>query len=1012
VRFGILGAVEIRSADGEALPIGGPRQRALLALLLLDAGRVVTVERLLDGMYGSQPPAGAMSALQSQVSRLRRGLPAGLIEFHPAGYRIAVEPDAVDVHQFEHLSRQGTRAMAEGDHQHAAGLLRRALDLWRGPVLADVPLTEAISARLNDLKVSATEDLFDAQLALGEHAALVSELRAHVEAHPLRERLRGQLMRALYASGRQAEALAEFENARRTLAEELGADPSAELAAIHLGVLRGEPDPRSNVPAQLTSFVGRTDELDRIVATLADSRLVTVTGPGGAGKTRLAIEVAGLQARETCFVDLAASRYGADIPQAVLAALGVRDAGLFGAPAQDTASRVIAALSDRHVLLIMDNCEHVIADAAQLTLRLLNACPDLRILATSREALGITGEHLCPLPSLPAQAAARLFTDRAAAVSPGFHVHPGNAEAVEQICTALDGMPLAIELAAARLRSLEIAEVADRLGDRFALLTRGARTAAPRHRTLRATVEWSWDLLDPEEQLLAARITVFAGGATLAAVESVCGMPDTAGLLSSLVDKSLVENAGGRYRMLDTIRAFCAEHLTEDLRHTHATYFYTLAETADPHLRRAEQLEWLSRLDADHGNIHAALRWAVSNDTVLALRMFGALSPYWYLRGLRGQARPLATELLELTGTEPPADLDEEYVLCVLHAAWSEIDAPQWHDHLKHAEAIMREPRGAIRRAHSAFLWAAVTGPPKGEPQRPLLDDDIWSVAFATLGSGLLHMFDGEIVAAEAELAKALAGFRTVGDRWGLITTLDTLAQLADVRADDSAFLALLTEAMDLVNQLGSVDDTVTLLCRRADNLLRGGKLDAARADYEHAATLARRIGTSDQLSAAYSGLGEIARFDGDTANARRLQELALSKCAKGPFSFGGSRARVLIAMARLAESDGDTDRARTQYHEAIRVALEHRHLPFAARAADGLASLALHEGNAEHAALLLGAATAIRGMPLTGDPDITRVTENAMAIVGEQAFAAALDRGTTMTRQAALELLSHQRGK
>jgi predicted ATPase/DNA-binding SARP family transcriptional activator len=1008
VRFGILGTVEIRSADGAALPIGGPRQRALLALLLLDAGRVVTVERLLDGMYGSKPPAGAMSALQSQVSRLRRGLPAGLIEFHPAGYRIAVEPDAVDVQQFEQLARQGARALAEGDHKYAAELLRKSLDLWRGPVLADVPLTEAISARLNELKLAAAEDLFDAQLALGEHAALISELRAHVEAHPLRERIRGQLMLALYASGRQAEALAEFENARRILAEELGADPSAELSAVHLAVLRGEPDPRSNVPAQLTSFVGRADELGRIVAILADSRLVTVTGPGGAGKTRLAIEVAGLQARETCFVDLAASRHGADIPQAVLAALGVRDAGLLGTPTQDTAGRVVAALSDRHVLLIMDNCEHVITDAAHLTQRLLNACPDLRILATSREALGITGEHLCPLPSLPAQAAAKLFTDRAAAVSPGFSVHSGNAEAVKQICSALDGMPLAIELAAARLRSLEITEVAARLGDRFALLSRGARTASPRHRTLRAAVEWSWDLLEPDEQLLAARLTVFAGGATLDAAERVCGMPGTADLLSSLVDKSLVESVGGRYRMLDTIRAFCAEHLTEDLQHAHATYFYTLAETAGPHLRRAEQLEWLSRLDADHGNIYAALRWAVSNDTALALQMFGALSPYWYLRGLRGQARPLATELLERTGTEPPADLDEEYVLCVLYAAWSEIDDPKWHDHLKHAEAIMREARGAIRRAHSAFLWAVATGPPKGEPQRPLLDDDIWSVSFGTLGFAMLHLFDGEVAAAEPELRTALAGFRTVGDRWGMLTTLDTLAQLADSRGDTSTFMDLLTEAMDLVNQLGSIDDTVTLLCRRADNLLRGGKLDAARADYDHAATLARRIGAPDHLSTAYSGLGEIARFGGDTANARRLQELALSTCAKGPFGIGGSVARILIALARLTESDGDTGRAKSEYLQAVSVALEHRHLPLASRAADGLASLALHDGNAEHAAVLLGAAAAIRGMPLTGDPDITRVAENATALIGENAFAAAFERGATMPREAALKLLSH----
>ncbi|SMC62556.1 BTAD domain-containing putative transcriptional regulator [Kibdelosporangium aridum] len=1006
MRFGILGSVEILSAQGEPLPLGGPRQRALLALLLLDAGRVVTVERLLDGLYGDDPPSGATSALQSQVSRLRRSLPEGMLEFHPGGYRIAADPQAVDVHQFERLAKQGARALASGDPAAAAATLTEALGLWRGPVTAD----EAATARLEELKLATTEDLFDAQLKLGEHTAIIPEIRAAIERHPLRERLRGQLMLALQAAGRQAEALAEFENARRTLVEELGTDPSAELSAIHVAILKGEHRQTSNVPAQLTSFVGRATELSRIAGLLTATRLVTITGPGGAGKTRLAIEIAAQQARETCFIDLAALTHGADIPQAVLTALGVRDAGLFTSSTQDPVNRVVAALEDRHVLLIMDNCEHVIAGAATLTHRLLNACPDLRILATSREALGITGEHLCPLPSLPAKAAIRLFADRAAAVSPDFRLTDDNADAVRQICTALDGMPLAIELAAARLRAMAIDDIAERLHDRFSLLSRGDRTAAPRHRTLRAAVEWSWDLLEPDERLLAARLTVFTGGATLSAAEQVCQVPATAELLAGLVDKSLVENAGGRYRMLDTIRAFCAEHRTDSLEAVHAKYFYDLAEQANPHLRRAEQLEWLSRLDADHGNLLAALRWAVANDTTLALRMFGAFSLYWYLRGLRGQAAPLAVQLLDRIGTHPPEDLDEEYVLCVLQAAWGRLGAPEWQDHLKHAEEFMTSPRGALRRPHSVFLWASATGPPKGEPVRPLLDQDLWAESFTMLGAALLHLFDGEIAEGEEKLRRALAGFRQLGDRFGMVLALDAIAGMADSRGDRQAFVDAVTEAMEVVSQLGSIDDTTSLLCRRAENLARYGELDAARADFDQALTLARRNGTLDHLAWAYSGLGEIARLRGDLAEARRLQELALSKCSTGPYGIREYQARALIALAHLAELDGDLTAARSRYDEAITSAMAGRSLPFVARAAAGLASLALRAGDGWLAALLLGASAAIRGMPLAGDPEIARITAEVKALTGANEFTEAFERGAGMPQEEALALVGARR--
>jgi DNA-binding SARP family transcriptional activator len=474
MRFGILGPTQVWHGDGREVPVGGRRLRALLVLLLVDAGKVVTAERLIDGLHGGNPPGGAANALQSQVSRLRSLLreedrPGSPVESHPAGYRLAVQAGEVDAGRFERLAAEGRRALAAGEAPRAAGLLRQALDLWRGPALADLedlPFARAQAVRLEELRVGAVEDRVEAELALGGDPTLVAELEQLVAAYPLGERLRGQLMRALYAGGRQAEALAVLEDGRRTLAEELGADPSAELAAVHLAVLRADPTlapgagrgavtAPQGLPAQLTSFVGRAEEVRRVGKLLGEARLVTLTGPGGAGKTRLAVEAAGREPGDVCFVELAPVADGADLPQALLGALGLRDAGLLSPPGPqrrgppDSTARLVAALSDRRMLLVLDNCEHLVEAAARLSQRLLSACPMLRILATSREALGITGETLWPVPALalpppgtpPAEAigypAVRLFADRAAAVRPDFAVDAADTPTALRLLSAL-----------------------------------------------------------------------------------------------------------------------------------------------------------------------------------------------------------------------------------------------------------------------------------------------------------------------------------------------------------------------------------------------------------------------------------------------------------------------------------------------------------------------------------------------------------------------------------------------
>ncbi|MGW5576243.1 BTAD domain-containing putative transcriptional regulator [Micromonospora chokoriensis] len=936
MRFRILGPTQVLLADGREISVGGPRLRALLALLLLDAGRVVSADRLIDGLYGDHPPRGAANALQSQVSRLRQALPAeeNPVEFHRAGYRLAVDPEDVDAYRFERRAEAGRRALAGGDWPRAATVLREALELWRGPALADVPGAPAQAARLDELRLAAIEDRVDADLATGASTALVAELREFVVAHPLRERSRGQLMRALSALGRPAEALAEFEAARSTLAEQLGTDPSAELAAIHLVVLRGAESGSTQraLPSQLTTFVGRDDELKRVGDLLGDRRLVTLIGPGGAGKTRLAIEAAGRQAGEVRFVELAGLADGSDVPQAVLTALGLRDAGLRAPaePGRQPTDRLVEALAERRLLLVLDNCEHVIADVARLAARLLGACPALRVLATSREPLGLAGEALCPLSGLTVPppgasarhaddfAAVRLFAQRATDVAPDFTITPANVDRVLRICRTLDGLPLAIELAAARLRALPVAEVAARLDDRVRLLSMGSRTASPRHRTLRAVVEWSWDLLDDAERRLARRLTVFAGGATLEAAGQVCGLPseDFVEALTGLVDKSFVEMSGGRYRMLETVRAFCAERLADagevdDQRRAHVAYFLEFAWTASDHLRHAEQVHWLRRLDAERDNLHAALRRATAaGDAADAAGMVAALSFYWWLRGMRGEGARLAADVLGLLGAEAPPGLREEYALCVYNAS---LGGSGPLDSLGTQRSVISSLDRPPRQPFLLYLSGISAGPPSGGSEhvnelmrelRRLVGSDAWINALGAMGSGSAQMWSGRWDQARTELKIALDGFRQAGDRWGSMITLGALGELAAWRDDPQAAGAYMDQAMRLAEELESIVDQADMLRTRGEIRLRAGDLAAARDDFTAALLLAQRSGAPEFVSAARLGLAQVARLSGDLVEARRFCEAALTGGLTGWYVGEATRTEVRFVLEQIAEAE------------------------------------------------------------------------------------------------------------
>ncbi|WP_407924299.1 AfsR/SARP family transcriptional regulator [Actinomadura macrotermitis] len=1058
MRIAILGPLDVRDDTGRPVTVRGPRLRALLIRLALDPGRAVPADRLLDDLWEGAPPAGGGNALQALVSRLRAAAGPGLVEHGPAGYRLTLDPAAIDAARFEDAV---TAARAAADPAARAAALRDALDLWRGRPLADVAdaaWAAAPAARLGELRLAATEDRIDADLALGGGPGLVPELEALTAAHPFRERLRGLLMRALYAAGRQADALRLYDDTRRDLADRLGVDPSAELARVHLAILRRDPGltapvrPRpTNLPAAFTSFVGREEETEHLGKLVRENRLVTLTGPGGAGKTRLAGEAMARLIDQTpdgvWFVPLAPLADGADIPAAILTALGVAEPlRLPDARAPVRAlDRLTDVLAPKRLVLILDNCEHLIEDAARLTERLLAVAPGVRVLATSREPLGITGEALCPVPSLPlpppdagpaeaaAYASVRLFADRAAAVRPGFTVDDATAPHVTEICRELDGIPLAIELAAARLRSLTPTQVAARLGDRFRLLGGGSRTALPRHRTLRAVVDWSWELLDDAERTALRRLSVFAGGAAPDAAAAVCGL-DGAGpdevvdTIAALVDKSLViadGDADVRYRLLETVRAYAAERLAESGEHdrvraAHAAFFVDLAERAEPELRRSDQLRWADRLTAERDNCIAAFRSILdARDVAPGIRLAAALSWFWFMRDMEREAGGWAVAVHELAGGTAPPGLGEQYAICRFIATlFVEMNSdpgpsPQRLSEVieriletlpaapRHPVLILAGPAAKVLTADLAGAHAALTAL-HGHP-------DPWIRSVARMFNAYLAVNDGDIPTAARDAAAAHDGFTRLGDRWGMMLALNAQMQVARAHGDLAEALRLGERAYGYAADGINPEHSSVMLVQLAAVRACTGDLARARRDLAHAIAAAERIGEYADAAQGLVLLADIERRDGDLAAARPLLERAraLVEPRAERADIVGAAAVTYAAFGTLAEQEGDLAAAARWHERALAGCTDS---PFAgnptlARLVAGRAALAAARGDHARAAELLGTAHALNGYRDALNHDIARTERAARDALGEDAFAAAYDRGRTATRQDVLAL-------
>lgn len=871
--FRLLGPVEAE-IDGRPVALGAPKQRLLFAFLLLHANQVVSRERAIDFLWGEDPPSAASNSLQVYVHGLRKQLGGARIETRGTGYVLTVGSGELDLHRFDRLVSDGRAALEKGSAGLAAKRLTEALGLWRGEPLGDLSIdsVEAERAVLSERRHAAHELRIDAHLALGRHDGLVAELEELIAEHPYRERLRAQHMLALYRSGRQADALAAFQAARQTLAEELGIEPSPELRELERAILRQDPSLRPatsggdlRLPSPATRLVGRRLEVAAVCAELRrpDLALLTLTGPGGVGKTRVAIEAATELGTELAdgafFVDLQATVDEARLGSAIASALDIGEQ-----PGEDTVDTLARELSTREALVVLDNFERLVS-AAPVLATLLRAAPRLRFLVTSRVPLRIAGEHEYPVPPLPVPAESdelevlaqndsiAVFTARARALDPQFQLSDANARFVAGICRALDGMPLALELAAARVKLLSAEEILARLVRPLDVLAGGQADLPPRQQTLRATIDWSHELLTEEQQALLARLSVFAGGCTLEAVEAVCGAalePFAALLDGGLLLREQPVSGGPRFRMLDPVREYAAERLDPDdgesTRTRHAAFFVEFAETLAPKLTGPEARRALDRLSEEHENLWAVLAYASTHDIEVGFRLTSALRRYWEMAARGREIR----EWLE--GTLPAASGDDTPArvgALIVHGRQL-VDA------------------GEYQQAPEVFARVAAAA------RRLGLDGD---AALALTQLGWLSTVAGDLRQSEQYKLEALKLARAANE---LSVERLALALLAGSRVEAGDFAGarpLLDNALALARRIGDARAVANTLTNIGWASIRAGDLPAARAALEESLQLCEELGYPVATVVALSMLGSEANLAGEHERAIEFLLRALS---------------------------------------------------------------------------------------------------------------------------------------
>jgi predicted ATPase/DNA-binding SARP family transcriptional activator len=1003
------------------------------------------VGQLTEILWGERQPADPRNALQIQVGQLRRRLgPRGheLIALRPPGYALEVEAQAVDAARFEQLVDEGHDSLAAEDPAAAARTLQAALELWRGDPLEEFPgIWDAELSRLDELHLTTTEGLIEANLQLGQHAQLVPRLEELVHRHPLRETLRGQLMLALYRSGRQGEALEVFHETRRLLDEQLGVPPTPALRHLHEQLLRQYDDPPLtprptansvaeapiNLPRPISSFVGREQELDRILDLLRSGPLLTLVGPGGVGKTRLAIEAARRAAEAghcpggIWFVDLGLLTDPVLVASTVARTLGLGDADVADTDGRRARRSLDDSIGDRPALLVLDNCEHLVDAAAVVVRDLLSATSRIRVLCTSREALGLAGEAVWSVPSLamPPRGqpvplatlagcdAVRLFNERAAAVQPNFVLDAATVPLVTELCRRLDGIPLALELAAARLRLLGLPALTQRIEDRFRVLTAGERTAQPRQRTLRAMVDWSWDLLDEQERRLLRRLAVFAGSFTLDMVEQVCTDEALPGeqvldVLGRLVDKSLVDPDVGddqpRYRLLETLRVYGAERLSDAgertlLRDRHAQHLVRLTAHLSPQLRLDGQLDAIRALEERIDDLRAGMGWLLERGELLQLgRQATSLGWFWYLGGRRREGERWLAAAQDVTDARLRSigalwhaflALDHQAVSALrpgVDAALAELQDLEGNEGRPLARTVAALMASEAGDGSAAAAHLAAARSVAGEEDSDVLPDlDVIEAM------GLLQC--GELTAGAAAVTNALQRLERTGDRLGKVHTLLMQVQLDAWSGRPAPARTHLEEALRLTTELHLRDIAGLAEARLGALLAELGDLDAAVAAVARARAAATMLGSERLDIHADHAAAVTAEVRGELAEARRLHQRVLDWFA--------AREQPVVAAAQLhhlgtlAEREGNLKYAADLHLRGLEMAHGASRLPLPPEmlsppappgtggllpaGLEALAATLATAGQPHLAAVLLGAATTRRPLGESPDPTATR---------------------------------------
>lgn len=1014
MRFRVLGPLEALDAAGDPLALTGAKERTLLAALLVTSGNMVSTDRLIEILWPDQPPANPANALQARVSALRRSLgDPGVIASQPPGYRIAVSQEEVDSIRFERLLNEARRP---GSASAAVEVYDRALALWRGDPFPEFAYQEFALPeilRLEEMFVSAKEERIQLLLDLGRHAEALAELEGLVIDHPFRERLRGQLMLALYRSGRQADALRAFADAARTLGEELGIEPSVELRELEEAILVQDPSiagpkhiapPRPhNLPARLTSLVGRSEDVARVVDLLSEYRLLTLTGPGGVGKTSLAVacgqELVGRFGDGVWLVELAAIADPALVPIEIARSLSL---DISDRPTLELICEVVA---ERRLLLVVDNCEHLIDAAAGAIATLLQRSPELRVIATSREPLGVPGEILWPTRPLgtPSETATgidvesydsvRLFAERASAVYPEFELNPETIPNVVDICRRLDGLPLALELAAARVHNLPVNEIASRLDDRFRLLTTGRRTVLPRQMTLEATISWSYELLTDEERELFRRMAAFSGGWTVEAAVAVSPhVGDVSDLLSRLVDRSLLNvdrsSAVSRFSMLETIREFAIRELeaSEDRDETvglHAGWFLDLAESA--RFQGPDQAQWEQALSAEFENLRVALlRSLETADAATALRLGSALGWWWFF-GNRDEGRALLDHLLDATADH---DLNER-VLTLLARARLDLFGPTPRSLAAAREALeLADRHGDAEGAARAKTYVALDS----TTDRPvaLLDEAIaffatdgkpWDEALARFLRMEALAHEGDLTTAIEEGETALSLFRNTGDPWAISAALAHLAKFGRLTGRVDWAGEVSEEALEVSRRRNLPHTVQYVLTHQAYLALLIETPGTARELLAEAMTIAADVGNQVGVATILNGLAECHVAGGNFEDAGKLHADALHR-----FEALSLAADVSYSLTRLglaSELAGDPGTARAHHRDGMAKAAEHGDAVALVPCLEGMGRCAIALGDTNDGGRLLAAGLALRARlglaPLPAEAMANLAAENRM---------------------------------